>query len=111
MLLLLAVTFVETQKYNARSNSSALNWEFVNGAVGYSSATDTIWLLGTAHERSAMEFNELTHTITAHSSVLQNYLYGYAQFWTQIDQYLYMIDPYDASSIVQYDLDTSTQQW
>eukprot|EP01083_Nonionella_stella_P241594 843540_1 len=99
ILLSIIIGSTHAQKYdNWQESSDTLASNFGPGAIGYSSSTGTIWLLGGDSARIT-EIDAATETIS--SSTYFPYppvdnLWGYGQFWTSVDHYVYMIDPYEA---------------
>eukprot|EP01083_Nonionella_stella_P174385 604336_1 len=91
-------------------SSDTLSSNFGPGAIGYSSSTGTIWLLG-GYSTRISEIDAATETITSSTYFPYDpveYLYGYGQFWTSVDHYVYMIDPYEARTFIRFDVDTGT---
>eukprot|EP01083_Nonionella_stella_P025088 69109_1 len=100
-----------------QESSGTLQSPFRLGAIGYSSLTGTIWLLGgrgptDPYSTLIRQIDVATETTTPSSTYFPSpvdQLYGYAQFWTSVDHYVYMIDPYEARTFIRFDVDTGTQ--
>eukprot|EP01083_Nonionella_stella_P174384 604333_1 len=97
ILLTIIIESIHARTYfNWQESSDTLSSNFGPGAIGYSSSTGTIWLLGGDSTR-IREIDAVTETITSSSAYFPyppvDYLYGWAQFWTSVDNYVYMIDP------------------
>eukprot|EP01083_Nonionella_stella_P101615 288220_1 len=93
-----------------QESSGTLQSNFGPGAIGYSSSTRTIWLLG-GFETLIRQIDVATETTAPSSTTFASpvdQLYGYAQFWTSVDHYVYMIDPYEARTFIRFDVDTGT---
>eukprot|EP01083_Nonionella_stella_P093296 261398_1 len=68
-------------------------------AVGYGSINNTIWILGSHYgqlERQLMSYDIDSNLFTDYSATaLSNDVSGWGDFYTQIDDILYMIDPWN----------------
>eukprot|EP01084_Bolivina_argentea_P107497 192194_1 len=91
-----------TEFSNCVTSDLQLPRAFTGGAIGYHN--DTIFLLG--QDESLVEYIISKNNITDHGAALPTDLYGNSQFYTQIDETLYMIDPL-IFAISSYDLNTN----
>eukprot|EP01083_Nonionella_stella_P101614 288219_1 len=111
ILLTIIIQSTHSRTYfNWQESSDTLSSNFGPGAIGYSSSTGTIWLLG-GYSTRISEIDAATETITSSTYFPYDpveYLYGYGQFWTSVDHYVYMIDPYEARTFIRFDVDTGT---
>eukprot|EP01083_Nonionella_stella_P025087 69101_1 len=111
ILLTIIIESTHSRTYfNWQESSDTLSSNFGPGAIGYSSSTGTIWLLG-GYSTRISEIDAATETITSSTYFPYDpveYLYGYGQFWTSVDHYVYMIDPYEARTFIRFDVDTGT---
>eukprot|EP01084_Bolivina_argentea_P060505 110539_1 len=96
------------------TNSNYVNWTQSpislprNGkemAVSYDSTDDTIWLLGGLYTKQLISFHNNTFTDFG-SSNLSNYVYGNGQFYSQLQNILWMIDPYYNQTFCAFDVET-----
>eukprot|EP01083_Nonionella_stella_P309452 1096062_1 len=114
LLHMLLITSTTAQKYGGWSSCSpsfAMSRSAHQAAIGYSSTHDSIWIIGGSTAKvDLIQFIEGSSSSEL-SSVLQNDVYGGAQFWTQIDEYVYIIDPRYASSFMRFHVDSRAQQW
>eukprot|EP01084_Bolivina_argentea_P060504 110538_1 len=103
------------------TNSNYVNWTQSpislprNGkemAVSYDSTDDTIWLLGGLYTKQLISFHNNTFTDFG-SSNLSNYVYGNGQFYSQLQNILWMIDPYYNQTFCAFDVETHifTPRW
>eukprot|EP01083_Nonionella_stella_P101616 288221_1 len=116
ILLSIIIGSTHAQKYdNWQESSDTLSYSSTAGAIGYSSTTGTIWLFGGSSTTKIRQIDAVAETATLYSAYFPSppyvdYLYGWAQFWTSVDNYVYMIDPNEARTFLRFDVDTGTAE-
>eukprot|EP01083_Nonionella_stella_P043820 118259_1 len=118
ILLSIIIGSTHAQKYdNWQESSDTLSYSSTAGAIGYSSTTGTIWLFGGSSTTKIRQIDAVAETATSYSAYFPSpgppyvdYLYGWAQFWTSVDNYVYMIDPNEARTFLRFDVDTGTAE-
>eukprot|EP01083_Nonionella_stella_P312757 1119788_1 len=116
ILLSIIIGSTHAQKYdNWQESSETLSYSSTAGAIGYSSTTGTIWLFGGSSTTKIRQIDAVAETATSYSAYFPSppyvdYLYGWAQFWTSVDNYVYMIDPNEARTFLRFDVDTGTAE-
>eukprot|EP01083_Nonionella_stella_P183183 661221_1 len=116
ILLSIIIGSTHAQKYdNWQESSDTLSYSSTAGAIGYSSTTGTIWLFGGSSTTKIRQIDAVAETATSYSDYFPSppyvdYLYGWAQFWTSVDNYVYMIDPNEARTFLRFDVDTGTAE-
>eukprot|EP01083_Nonionella_stella_P226279 803761_1 len=76
-------------------SASTLPEDVYAAAVGYDSINNTIWIVGgNPAERSLISYDIDSNLFTDYTATaLSDYVWGWGDFYTQIDDILYMIDP------------------
>eukprot|EP01083_Nonionella_stella_P129231 392057_1 len=95
LTLLLPSHILASYDYNNWIASSPTPRDIEQPAVGYNSINNTIWIVGgNPAERSLISYDIDSNIFTDYTATaLSDYVWGWGDFYTQIDDILYMIDP------------------
>eukprot|EP01083_Nonionella_stella_P273243 926851_1 len=92
--------------------SPTLPRDVFDAAVGYDSINNAIWILGSDYmgyePQQLISYDIDSNLVTDYNATaLSHNVYGYSEFYTQIDDILYMIDPLNGDKLSTFNVNTA----